>query len=92
MQMCSADVVAGELKVAQLFGSALQLAWLANDSSLLRQVLPADATVTTPLWRCADRADYERELGEDGAGNPTFLVEFSTPVFPLFFDIDFVEF
>jgi hypothetical protein len=28
--------------------------------------------------------------GEDGAGNPTFLVEFSTPVFPLFFDIDFV--
>ena len=36
-------------EVAQRFGSALQLAWRANDSSLLRQVLPTDATVTTPL-------------------------------------------
>ena len=63
-------------EVAQRFGSALQLAWRANDSSLLRQVLPTDATVTTPLWQCADRTDYERELLEVAA----FFSERATPV------------
>ena len=63
-------------EVAQRFGSALQLAWRANDSSLLRQVLPSDATVTTPLWQCADRTDYERELLEVAA----FFSERATPV------------
>jgi hypothetical protein len=62
------------------FGRALTEAW-SGDDGLMRSVLAPRASVTTPIWTCADAAEYLRELksaldflNNDGRMPPTLIV------------------
>jgi len=48
--------------IALAFGSALAEAWRSESTAALAALLPADASVETPMWKCSDRASYESEL------------------------------
>jgi len=70
----------GEAATAMAFGRALTDAWSGDDTAM-RTVLSPGASVTTPLWTCADAVTYIKELKSsfnflknDGRMAPTLIV------------------
>jgi len=61
-------------EVALAFGAAMSAAW-GKGEMRLSETMRADCQVVTPIWKCADRAAYEKELAESRA----FFAELSPP-------------